>query len=400
MQVIMFWLAGGLLIYTYFGYPLLIFAWAKLRPRRVATLSYEPPVSLVIVAHNESATIGAKIRNCLSLDYPRHLLNIVVASDGSTDDTATTIAQAYATQGVKVIAFTLRRGKAGIYNEVLRGLDGEIVVLADARQQIEASALCALLRPFADPHVGAVSGELVLKPRAAGGVGEGVGFYWRYEKFIRRNEAAVDSTVGATGALYAIRRALFEPIPDDTLLDDVLIPMRIVRRGYRVLFEGQARAYDGPPMTGRQEFQRKVRTIAGTFQFFVQEPWVLNPFRNRLWLQTVSHKGLRLFLPLIHAGLLVANLRLLDDNRFYIATLAVQVVFYLVALAGYLTRRSPHPSRLVSVPYVLCLMCWATVIGFVRFARGVQSTGWDPTRMTDFQVDHAARLPADSLLLK
>ena len=200
-------------------------------------------------------------------------------------------------------AFAVRRGKAAVLNDVVPRASGAIVVLADARQRFEPDTVRALTRPFADPAVGAVSGELILTETLEGpAVGRGVGVYWRYEKLIRKSESRVDSTVGATGAIYAIRRELFEPIPEDTLLDDVLIPLRIVRRGYRVLFEPAARAWDRVAASAGEELARKVRTLAGNFQLFVREPWLLDPRRNRIWLATVSHKGLRLLGPLLHAA--------------------------------------------------------------------------------------------------
>jgi len=221
-----------------------------------------------------------------------------------------------------------------VLNDLVPRCRGEIVVLADARQRFEAGALGALVRPFADPRVGAVGGELVLaRDPATTPVGRGVGVYWRLEKSIRLSESLVDSTVGATGAIYAIRRDLFDPIPDDTILDDVLIPMRIVRFGYRVLFEPAARAYDRPATSAGEEFVRKVRTIAGNFQMLARERWMLDPFRNRLWLQTLSHKGLRLLGPLLLGTALVTNL-LLAGRPLYEWTLLAQGVFYAAALLG------------------------------------------------------------------
>ena len=184
----------------------------------------------------------------------------------------------YENQGVTVRHFDQRRGKAAVLNDLVSLATGEIVVFADARQRFEPRAIRALTANFADPQVGAVSGELVLqKRRGTSPRGEGAGFYWRYEKFIRANESWAGSTVGATGAIYAIRRELFEAIPQDTILDDVLIPVRISRRGYRVLFEAEARAHDLVSATPREDFIRKARTIAGTFQLFAREPWLLNP---------------------------------------------------------------------------------------------------------------------------
>jgi cellulose synthase/poly-beta-1,6-N-acetylglucosamine synthase-like glycosyltransferase len=230
----------------------------------------------------------------------------------------------------------------------------------------------ALVSNFADPAVGAVSGELMLSS-ATTATGDGVSFYWRYEKFMRRHESRWDSTVGATGAFYAIRRALFEPIPADTILDDVLIPMRIVRRGYRVVFDAGARAVDGPSATARQEFVRKARTIAGTFQLFSRERWLLNPFRNRLWFETLSHKGLRLAAPLLQAAVLACSIGL-RDVPLYRLMLIGQLVFYGAAVAGWALRA---PMFFLSVPYAICLLNWATIVGFIRFAAGRQHATWE-----------------------
>jgi cellulose synthase/poly-beta-1,6-N-acetylglucosamine synthase-like glycosyltransferase len=195
----------------------------------------------------------------------------VIASDGSTDDTVA-IARRYEDSGVRVCAFEKRRGKSAVLNAVVPTLRGEIVLFADARQQFDCDALRAIVSNFADPCVGAVSGELMLRATAGTtAAGYGTAFYWRYEKFVRSMESRADSTICATGAVYAIRREAFEPIPDDTILDDMLIPLRIVRRGYRVLFEPEARAYDSVAPSARYELTRKMRTNAGLFQLFARE---------------------------------------------------------------------------------------------------------------------------------
>jgi hypothetical protein len=225
--------------------------------------------------------------------------------------------------------------------------------------------------------VGGVSGELMLVADPdRGSVGEAVGLYWRYEKWIRRAESRVHSTVGATGAIYAVRRGLFRPLPEDTLLDDVLVPMRVVAQGSRVVFESAARAYDRAAATATQEFARKARTLAGVFQLFARHPWVLDPLRNRLFFQTVSHKGLRLLTPLALAAALVANLLLLQ-SPFYRSCLAAQVAFYAAALAGHARRDRRDRSPVLSLPYLVCVLAWAAVVGFVRFARGRQDVTWE-----------------------
>lgn len=372
----LFLLSVALLTYVYVGYPLAMRIRAAWRPRPSAARPIEPAVSVVIVVHNEAARIDLRLSNLLHLDYPPDRLQIILASDGSDDDTVTR-ARAFEPRGVDVIAYAQRRGKPAVLNAVVPAASGDVVVLADARQRFDPLAIRALVRHFADPRIGAVSGQLVLTDSGdATTAGDGAGFYWRYETSIRRSESRCDSTVGATGAIYAIRRDLFEPIPDDTLLDDVVIPARIMRRGYRVLFEPQARAWDRVPATASEEFVRKVRTIAGNFQLFARERWLLNPWANRLWLQTLSHKGARLLVPVLHAAALGANAALAADPRWRVL-LVLQAIFYGMALAGFLLRNTRARVPLIALPYAICLLGWATVVACVRYGRGRQQVTWD-----------------------
>jgi hypothetical protein len=206
-------------------------------------------------------------------------------------------------------------------------------------------------------------------------LGQGVGLYWRYEKWIRGNESRADSTVGTTGAIYAIRRDLFEPIPPDTILDDVLVPMRIVRQGYRAMFEPRARAHDRISARPEDEFQRKVRTIAGNFQLFARERWLLDPRRNRIWFQTVSHKAMRLLTPFLLAAILLGSLAL-HETWIARAALAGQAAFYGAALAGHALRDGRRRSPLLTVPYITCLLAVATLVALVRCAFGGQAVTW------------------------
>jgi len=376
IAAVLFWTCGLVLAYTYLGYPLLAWARAALRSRPPRAGGIEPSVTVLLAAHNEADRIDGRLENLLALDYPRDRLEIVLGSDGSTDSTAEQ-ARAWEPHGVSVVAFESRRGKPAVLNDLVPKARGEIVVLGDARQRFDRDAVRALVAPFADPRVGAVSGELVLTRNGdTNGVGDGVGFYWRYEKFLRRQESRADATPGATGAIYAIRRDLFEPIPPDTILDDVLIPLRITRRGYRVLLEPRARAWDRVAATGREEFTRKVRTMAGKFQLFAREPWLLSPRRNRVWLATVSRIVLRLVAPALMVLALGANL-LLAGEPFYTVTLALQALFYTAALGGFMLRHHRRRVPLLSLPYVVCLMNWAIVVGLVRYLAGRQRVTWD-----------------------
>ena len=373
--VFVFWGMVGLIGYTYAGYPFVVWLRARVRPHRDRRAAIEPTVTIVVVAHNEEACIESRIQNLLALDYPAERRHILVGSDGSTDETVAR-ARRFAHDGVHVVAFRQWRGKAAVLNQLVRRARGEIVLFADARQAFDPQVLRRLVARFADERVGAASGELMLTDSTGTPMGRGASFYWRYEKFIRVHEGRAGSTVGATGAIYAIRRTLFRPIPNDTILDDVLIPMRIVQQGYLVQFEQEARAYQAVSRTTQQEYVRKVRTIAGAFQLFAREWWLLNPFRNALWFETVSHKGLRLLLPAFHLALFAANLELWG-SPVYAATFAMQLAFYGAAIVGHEMRHAARRPLCISVPYAMCCMLWATVAAFHRFLTDTQQATWE-----------------------
>jgi cellulose synthase/poly-beta-1,6-N-acetylglucosamine synthase-like glycosyltransferase len=380
MTECLFWLATLGIVYTFVGYPALIVLLARIRPRPVARGPVCPRVSVLIAVHDEARTLAAKLESCLALDYPASLLEIVVACDGCTDataDVARRYAEAATGPAVRVLDCPAWRGKPSVLNDAVPLCAGEIVVLADARQQLEPVSVRALVENFADPSVGAVSGELHLDNVSSAAVGEGVGAYWRYEKLIRRSESAFDSTVGATGAIYAIRRALWTPIPADTLRDDVLVPLWIVRRGYRVVFESGARAHDRVAQTAREEYTRKVRTIAGMLQLFVRERWLVVP-AHRLWLQVVSHKLCRLAAPffLLLAGVTSAALAV-EGRRLFQVVAAAQAAFYLVAAAGLaLSEARGWRARFVAVPYAFCLLNATTLVSIAYFLAGAQAVTW------------------------
>lgn len=376
MAAILFWACVAGLAYTLVGYAVAMCLAARRWPRPVARQGIRPRVTVVVVAYNEAQRVAGRIENLLALDYPRDRVDIVVASDGSTDETVARARQYE--PAIRVVACPTRRGKPAVLNEVVPEAAGDIVVFADARQRFAPSALTALVEGFADQDVGAVSGELMLvsEDQVDRAAGEGVAIYWNYEKSIRMCESVVDSTVGATGAIYAIRRNLFEAIPEDTILDDVLIPMRLVRRGRRVLFEPRARAFDRKVATAHEEFVRKVRTIAGTLQWFLRERWVWDPRRNRLWLQTLSHKGLRLLLPVLFLGAIAGNALLLD-HPFYRWALAAQILFAAAAGGGHFVGSIRGKARIFIVPHTVYFLAAATVVAWFRFATGRQRVTWD-----------------------
>lgn len=341
---VLFWMSLLFVAYAYVGYPILLYAWRGLRRRPVARAPYEPFVTLIVAAHNESDNLEAKIRNCRALDYPPERLRIVVALDGCTDDSAQRLEQQVGLD-LEVVCLPERRGKAAALNAALARAQGDVVVFADARQRIDTGALRALLSPLADPEVGVVTGELVLTDDRGRECGEGVGLYWRYEKKVRALEGDIHSVIGATGALYAARRELVEPLPEGTLLDDVLVPMRAVLKGRRCVFEPAARVYDRVACCADAEYLRKVRTLAGNFQLLTLAPELLSPRRNPVWLQLVSHKVARLLVPYALVALLVSNAFLAASSPLYGAVLVLQAVFYALAVLGDLLPETDAPAR-------------------------------------------------------
>jgi len=365
----LFWSAIALIVYVFAGYPLLLTLWGALRPRPWRREPSEPMISIVMAAHNEAASILSKVRNLLSLDYPSDRMEILIGSDGSTDGTVEALLGVSDPQ-VRVFVFRERRGKPAILNSLVPNARGEIVVLADVRQTFDPQVLRALTRSFVDPEVGAVTGELLLARN------EGSGAYWQYEKFVRSRECIVDSTIVVTGAIYAIRKQLFESIPPDTIVDDLLIPMRIARQGYRVVFERDACAYEVAVTTG-QEFTRKVRTLAGAFQLFARERWLLDPLRNRLWWQTVSHKALRLLVAPLQVIAFGANVALATTSAFYQIVLLAHLLFYAGAIAGWILPQHWKKPLAVNFPYTFCLLSWATVRAFLRWITNRQHVTWE-----------------------
>jgi cellulose synthase/poly-beta-1,6-N-acetylglucosamine synthase-like glycosyltransferase len=338
----LFWFCVTFIFYVYCGYPAILYVMQRVITRPVRKGHFEPFVSLVIAVHNERASIEKKIRNCLNLDYPKSKLQIIVSLDGSTDGTALAVRK-YVSQGIEVVHSKSHHGKAVALNRGLCRAKGEIVVFADVRQEFDRMAIRELVANFADETVGAASGELFLEGKGAADVG----LYWRYEKAIRSMESNLHSVVGATGAIYAIRRGLFEPVPEDTILDDVLIPMRAVLKGKRAIFDPAARAFDTVACCPAAEYGRKVRTLTGNFQILTQAPELLSPWRNPIFIQFLSHKVGRLLVPYALLGAFVSNLFLLRTVGYGFLFL-FQCLWYLLAAAGCVLGRrgvvkSPSP---------------------------------------------------------
>jgi poly-beta-1,6-N-acetyl-D-glucosamine synthase len=355
-----FWASLGVVLYVYAGYPLVLAVWARLRPRgHRRDEGVLPHVSIVVAARDEAARLPGRIANLLALDYPTDRLEIIVVSDGSTDRTRDAVtpytAAAPGPRGVVRVRLVEVGpcGKAAALNAGVLAARNEVLVFADARQRFAPDAVRRLVANFADPTVGAVSGELVLDCEvgaSASTVSEGVGTYWRYEKWLRARESAIDSMLGATGAIYAMRRACWQPLPVGTILDDVLAPMRVVLDGWRVVFEPAARAFDVTAPDAATESRRKTRTLAGNYQVLALEPRLLAPGLNRVWLQYVSHKVGRLVVPWALVLLLVSSVALASSSWLYMGATIAQVLFYMAAAYGaVLEQRAARRSAPLAV---------------------------------------------------
>ena len=370
-----FWGAASLIAYTYAGYICWLWLRARLWPWPVLRSPQEPHISIVMVVRNEERWLESKLRNLLELDYPQARYQIVVVSDGSTDRTDEILQQHASDPRVQVIVNRLPRGKASGLNDAISLAAGEVVVLTDARQKIESGAIRLLMENFADPAVGCVSGALILGNSESGEAGKGMGMYWKIEKKIRELESESGSVVGATGALYAVRRELLAAVPEGTIVDDVYIPMQVVRQGKRVVFEARARAWDSPNLGSRREFDRKVRTLRGNYQLMQLAPWVLSR-RNPLLFEFVSHKLLRLVMPFALATTLVTSLWL--PGIFYGAVLTLQLAFYglgLMALTNF--SKGGLLGRAADAACTFVLLNLAAVVAFASFVAG-RKTAWSP----------------------
>lgn len=377
-MICIFWLSALFLFYTYIGYPLLMFVWAKFRPNPIKSDSIEPTVTVVISAFNEQDRIVARIENLLDQDYPADKLNIIVVSDGSTDQTIENLEQFRSeledSDRLTIIPLEENVGKSIAVSRGVSEASGEFIVFTDVRQRFSPNAIRSLIEPFADPTIGATTGELMLEASGTDNELEGVGLYWKYEKAIRDCESIVDSMVGATGAIYAIRKSLYEPLPEGIILDDVLTPMRIAQQGYRVCMVRDAIAYDTLSGSSSEEFSRKVRTLAGNFQLMQAAPWINNPFKNRLFFQWLSHKVFRLFSPYAMILLLISSF--LIGHSFYSFIGLLQLIVYIAAIAGMIAMAQGKKVKLVGTASSFLMLNITAVVGLYSILTGQTAGLW------------------------
>lgn len=372
-----FWFSIVLLAYTYVGYPLVLGVAGKLRPRRCSSdETYEPEVSFIVAAYNEEAAIGEKIENTLALDYPRHKMEILVASDGSTDRT-NEIVRSFEDRGVKLLDFPERTGKIAAVARAVEAAAHDIVIFSDATGIYNDAAVRKMVCHFTDPRVGGVGGEV----RYVAGdsvIGEGTGAYWRYEKAVKVLQSKAFSTTSISGAIHAVRKDLFVRVPPETGTD-LLLPVSIVAEGYWVMYEPGAVADEVTTERASDETAMRIRIPVRGFASMVQSGGAMNLFRHPwVFFHVVSHKALRWIAGLFMLALLASNALLAVGSIFYQALLALQLLFYLSAAVGYVLR--DRKKTIFNFPYYFCLLNFGALVGLVQYLAGRRIARWEPAR--------------------
>jgi cellulose synthase/poly-beta-1,6-N-acetylglucosamine synthase-like glycosyltransferase len=377
-MILLFWILFSLIIYTYLGYPLLLSVISGLRKRAIEKAEFFPFVSIIIAAYNEEDNIKNKIENSLRLDYPKEKLEIIIASDGSTDRTEE-IVNSFKNARVKCLSFPERKGKTFAQNEAVKQVKGEIILFSDATTVYQPQLLRKIVQNFADTKVGAVGGELVYVNKNYTAISEGGGFYWKYEKFLKKKESQISSLIGVSGCCYALRKELYEPIRPD-LISDFVIAQMLYKKGKRVIYEPEAISYEETNDTAADEFKMRVRVAVRTLYGILNMKSLLNPFRYGFFsLQLISHKILRYLAPLFLVSLFFVNLFicLTRQTIFYNAVLYLQLFFLsLVFLAWALKLK----KKIFQIPFYFCLTNFALLVAIARFLRGERKVLWNPIR--------------------
>ena len=398
MAEIFFWGSLGLIVYTYFGFPLLLILRGILLGRPIKEADYEPQVSIIIVAHNEVDTIGAKLENMISLNYPRHKFEIILASDGSNDGTDKVV-KSYSDYGVNLLALP-RQGKIPALNAAVEQAKGEVLVFSDANSIYKPDALSTLLRPFADPKVGAVGGnQIYIKSNTTNMTGFGEGLYWNYDRFLKRMQSVSGNMTSATGAIHAIRRELFKPVPL-SVSDDLVISTRAISQGFRLSFAQDAIAYETIAPTEEAEFNRKVRIIVRALRAVWTVKELLNPFRYGFYsVQIFSHKLLRWSIGWLSIILFLTSISLYQDGIFYQLFFGGQITFYMIAVVTLLFRKSSISqqkiSKLLSIPFYFCLANAAASFAWLQLIRGKRVDVWNSDRFTAAEVYKSVKYNSD-----
>jgi len=381
MLIAIFAFCSFLIFYVYLGYPLIIIIIASLKNKTVQKdEKFKPSVTMIVAAFNEESVIEEKIKNCLSLDYPKEKFEVIIFSDGSTDRTDE-IVRKYKDGGIQLIQLAERKGKTAGQNLAVSYAKNEIIVFSDANAYYREDAIRKIVRNFNDPEVGCVCGELVYYSENKSLIGDAENVYWDYEKYIKRQEDKAASILGANGSIYAIRRNLFVPLPED-IISDFIEPLKIIEQGYRVVYEPEALSFEQSTTNFQEEYQRKKRIISRSFFSLIHFKRFLNPFKYPLLsFQLISHKILRWLIPIYLPIIFIINLFLLD-SIFFQVMFGLQIFFYLTALLGYILEKNKWHNVFFYTPFYYCLVNIASLKAILTyFIKRKKVITWNPIRV-------------------
>jgi cellulose synthase/poly-beta-1,6-N-acetylglucosamine synthase-like glycosyltransferase len=376
---VVFWLSVAALVYTYLGYPLLLWLMSRLRARRIEAAPFTPFVSIIITAYNEERDLRAKLENTLSLDYPTGKLEILVASDCSSDATDD-IAREFAAQGVRLYRQPKREGKTAAQNAAIERVSGEIVVFSDATTLYRPDVLRVMTPNFADKSIGCVAGKLIYVDPGDTSVGSGAKSYWSYETFLKTHESRVCSLIGASGCLYAVRRSAYVPLYPEAC-SDFIIATKMVEQGLRAVYEPNAICTEETNQRSDKELRMRVRVITQTFTDLWRHRHMMNPRRSGFYAaQLISHKVMRYLVPVFLLLMFAASAYLAPQSQLFAILLVAQSAFYILALLGWLLERLGWRTQVLALPYYFVLANLASVFAAYQFLRGERYASWEPIR--------------------
>lgn len=377
---VIFWTSVAALVYVYAGYPLLVYLVSLIRPLEIKKSDAgAPTVTILITAYNEETAIRAKLENTLQIDYETEKLEILVASDGSTDKTDE-IVKEFAARGVKLFRQDGRMGKTFTQNKAVEQASGEIILFSDATTAYEKDVLRVMLPNFADETVGCVAGKLIYVDESKSGVGKGAQSYWNYETFLKKSESRACSLIGASGCLYAVRKSAYEPMYAEAC-SDFLICTILYKQGLRSIYEPRAVCTEETNRQANKEMQMRVRVISQTFTDLWRNREMLNPLRSGFYaVELFSHKVLRYSVPVFLIFLLISSAVLAFGSLFFQIVLAVQILFFALAFVAWAFEKNGKSLGIFAIPLYFVLTNLASLIGFYKFLRGERYARWEPIR--------------------
>lgn len=376
---IVFWLSAAAVFYAYLGYPVLVYLLSRVFGRDVDRAAVEPTVSIIITAYNEEKHIRTKLENTLTLNYPKDKIEVIVASDGSTDRTDEIVDQ-FQGRGVRLFRKEGRIGKTDTQNGAVATAAGDVLLFSDATTLYRNDVLRILVRSFADSSVGCVAGKLVYLDKTASAIGSGAKRYWSYETFIKEGESRLGSLIGVSGCLYAVRRDAYIPMYSHAC-SDFMISMVMQRQRLRTVFEPEAVCTEDTHSRADNEFGMRVRIISQTISDLWLNRDLLNPFSNGLYaVQLLSHKVLRYAVPAFLFLALVSSALLAASNPVFLVIFLSQCFFYGWALLAWILESRRIKLGLAAVPMYFVLVNLSSVVGFVHFLRGNRFARWETIR--------------------